>query len=140
MRAAAKILPRQSQSGNDKFWLNATRDTHTATAAAFGLLAVRNADDFAQRLRCGRLWQRMHLWATTQGLALHPLNQMPERAAREQVLRLNPKFGNALMAAFSRVRPVHSELGQVQNLSQQIKESYSSTNCYKYRKSHGSRS
>lgn len=96
MRAAAKILPRQSQLGNDKFWLNATRDTHTATAAVFGLLAVRNADDFAQRLRCGRLWQRMHLWATTQGLALHPLNQMPERAAREQVLRLDPKFGNAL--------------------------------------------
>lgn len=96
MRAAAKILPRQSQAGNDKFWLNATRDTHTATAAAFGLLAVRNADDFAQRLRCGRLWQRMHLWATTQELALHPLNQMPERAAREQVLRIEPKFGNAL--------------------------------------------
>jgi hypothetical protein len=96
MRAAAKILPRQSQAGNDKFWLNATRDTHTATAAAFGLLAVRDADDFAQQLRCGRLWQRMHLWATTQGLALHPLNQMPERAAREQALRLEPKFGNAL--------------------------------------------
>lgn len=96
MRAAAKILPRQSQAGNDKFWLNATRDPHTATAAAFGLLAVRNADDFAQRLLCGRLWQRMHLWATTQGLALHPLNQMPERAAREQVLHIEPKFGNAL--------------------------------------------
>jgi hypothetical protein len=96
MCAAAKILPRQSQEGNDKFWLNATRDPHTATAAAYGLMAVRNADDFAQRLRCGRLWQRMHLWATTQGLALHPLNQMPERAAREQVLRIEPKFGNAL--------------------------------------------
>ncbi len=38
----------------------------------------------------------MHLWATTQGLAMQPLNQMPERAAREEVLRIEPKFSNAL--------------------------------------------
>jgi hypothetical protein len=38
----------------------------------------------------------MHLWATTQGLAMQPLNQMPERAAREEVLGIEPKFSNAL--------------------------------------------
>lgn len=96
LRAAAKILPRQSPERNDQYWLKATREVHTATAAAYGLLAVRNADDVAQRIRCGRLWQRMHLWATTQGLAMHPLKQMPERAAREQVLHLAPTFGTAL--------------------------------------------
>lgn len=96
MRAAAKILPRFSPEKNDQFWLDATRNVHTATAAAFGILAARNVDEIAQRIRGGQLWQRMHLWATTQGLALHPLNQMPERAAREQVLRLEPKFGNVL--------------------------------------------
>jgi hypothetical protein len=95
-RAAAKILPRQSSERNDQFWLKATRETHTATAAAFGILAVPDQDNPAHRLNCGRAWQRMHLWATTRGLAMQPLNQLPERAAREQVLKLEPKFGPAL--------------------------------------------
>jgi hypothetical protein len=38
----------------------------------------------------------MHLWATTQGIAMQPLNQIPERDAREQVQGIEPRFGNAL--------------------------------------------
>ena len=38
----------------------------------------------------------MHLWATTQGLAMQPLNQLPERADRERQLNAEPHFGNAL--------------------------------------------
>jgi hypothetical protein len=95
-RALAKMLPPQSPEDNDQFWLKITREVHVATAAAFGILAVGDQDDCSQRIRCGRIWQRMHLWATTQGLAMHPLNQMPERAAREQVLGVEPRFGNAL--------------------------------------------
>lgn len=67
-----------------------------ATAAAFGLLVVRDASDHAQRLSGGRFWQRAHLWATTQGLAVQPLNQMPERADRERQLGLEPTFGRTL--------------------------------------------
>jgi nitroreductase len=96
LRAAAKILPPLSHERNDAFWLKATRDVHVATAGAYGVLAVRNADDISQRLRCGQLWQRMHLWATTQGIAMQPLNQIPERDAREQVQGIEPRFGNAL--------------------------------------------
>ena len=96
VRAAAKWLPPLSTATNDRYWLQTTREVHVATAAAFGILAVRDLDDLAQRLRAGRTWQRMQLWATLHGLALQPLNQLPERAAREQVMKLQPRFGDAL--------------------------------------------
>lgn len=96
LRGIAKMLPPQSREFNDRFWLRSTREVHVATAAAFGLLTVRDPDDRSQRIRCGRAWQRVHLWATEKGLAMHPLNQMPERAARERVLAVEPRFGRAL--------------------------------------------
>jgi hypothetical protein len=98
LRAIAKMLPPTSLEQNDRFWLDATRKVHVPTANTFGILAVSDShrNDKSQQLECGRLWQRMHLWATTQGLAMQPLNQMPERAAREEVLGIEPKFSNAL--------------------------------------------
>jgi len=94
--AAAKILPPLSPESADKAWLEATRERHVATAAAFGLICVPNARDNAQRILGGRLWQRMHLWATGKGLAAQPLNQMSERADREEQLGIEPRFGTAL--------------------------------------------
>lgn len=96
IRVMAKMLPPLSQEQNDVSWLQSTREVHVATAAAFGILAVRNNHDNAQRMQGGRLWQRMHLWATNQGIAMQPLNQMPERADREASLGSEPRFGNAL--------------------------------------------
>lgn len=114
IRAIAKMLPPTSLEQNDRFWLDATQKVHVSTAPAFGILAVsdwtpstdappganplglRDRNNKSQQLECGRLWQRMHLWATTQGLAMQPLNQIPERAAREEVLGIEPKFSNAL--------------------------------------------
>ena len=98
LRAIAKMLPPTSLEQNDRFWLNATQKVHVATAAALGILTVKNYRDRSGQLKCGQLWQKMHLWATTQGLAMQPLNQMPERAAREEVLGIEPKFSNALAA------------------------------------------
>jgi hypothetical protein len=69
---------------------------HVATAAAFGLLVARDARDNVQRLQGGRLWQRMHLWGTTQNLAMQPLNQIAERADRETQLGIEPQFRDAL--------------------------------------------
>jgi len=96
INAAAKILPPLGQESADQAWLQATRERHVATAAAFGLIAVPDARDNAARIRGGRLWQRMHLWATTKGLAVQPLNQMSERADREQQLGIEPHFGTVL--------------------------------------------
>jgi len=65
-------------------------------ASAVYILAVPNGMDFTSRLQCGQVWQRIHLWATTQGLAMQPLNQMTERADREVQLGIEPVFGNAI--------------------------------------------
>jgi hypothetical protein len=40
----------------------------------------------------------MHLWATSQGLAVQPLNQVVERAEREEAGGLEPEFTRALAA------------------------------------------
>src|SRR2546427_1149681 len=92
LRAAAKMLPPLSRERSDRFWLTATRDTFVATATGFGLLAVRDARDNAERLRGGRAWQRLHLQAPARGLAPHPWNQPTQRADREQLLRPEPTF------------------------------------------------
>lgn len=89
----AKMLPEQSGKSNDEGWLKLTREKQIPTARAFGLIAVRDRMDNRQRLRAGRLWQRMHLWATAQGLAMGPLHQMIERLEREMQLKIDPHFG-----------------------------------------------
>jgi hypothetical protein len=68
------------------------------SAAAFGILAVKSGSDNVQRLNCGRVWERIHLWGTAQGLALQPLNQMCERVDREVQLGSEPVIGSAVKA------------------------------------------
>jgi hypothetical protein len=96
IRAAAKVLPAISQERSEQIWLKSTREVQVATAPAFGILMARDAGDNSIRVQSGRLWQRMHLWAQTKGIAMQPLNQMPERADRERSLGIEPRFGNAL--------------------------------------------
>jgi hypothetical protein len=91
----AKLLPALPQRLSDRAWLGATRDVHVGTAAAFGIILVRDARSPGQRIAGGRLWERMHLWATLHGLAMQPLNQILERADREQSLGITPRFGTA---------------------------------------------
>jgi hypothetical protein len=92
----AKLLPAQSRQATDDAWLTATRDRHTKTAAAYGIVAVRDAADNLQRLEGGRLLERVHLWATGNGIALQHMNQLTERADRERELSVSPQFGDAL--------------------------------------------
>jgi hypothetical protein len=96
MRVAAKMLPPVSAARADRLWIETTRDVQVATAPAFGLLRVRDPADNAQRVQGGRLWQRMHLWGQAQGIAMQPLNQMAERADREKVLGIEPRFRRVL--------------------------------------------
>jgi hypothetical protein len=76
----ALSLPKSWLGDFGKKWLEATESQHCATAPRFGVIAVRNRDDNAQLLEAGRLWQRLHLEATLQGVAMQPLNQMMEMA------------------------------------------------------------
>ncbi|MCW2963150.1 MAG: hypothetical protein JWO17_402 [Actinomycetia bacterium] len=94
--ALAKLLPAQSQTATDNAWLAATRNTHTKTAAGYGIVAVRDADHNLQRLQGGRLLERIHLWASGNGIALHHMNQLTERADREIQLGLAHRFGDQL--------------------------------------------
>jgi hypothetical protein len=97
LRALVKVLPPVSTEQQDATFVQNTA-TQVATAGALGLLTVRDVQDRRQQLRAGRAWERMHLWATREGLGLQPLNAVVERAAREVVLGATPHFGTALAA------------------------------------------
>lgn len=59
----------------DEQWVKVTRDTHCATAPAYGLIVAPSAGDHRAWVQVGRVYQRMHLKATALGLAMHPLSQ-----------------------------------------------------------------
>jgi nitroreductase len=94
--ALGKILPPESREQNDQTWVQQTRDNYVKTAAAFGIVVVRNASDNGQRISGGRLYQRLHLAAINRGLAMQPLNQLTERSDREKLLGLSPRFTQAV--------------------------------------------
>ncbi len=96
--AVAKIIPDISRAQADDIFLSTVRDTQVPTAAFFGMMAVPDGMSNEQRLKCGLIWQRIHLWGTTQGLVMQPLNQMCERADRERQLGIDPVYGNAMRA------------------------------------------
>jgi hypothetical protein len=96
--AVAKLLPAVDRRSGDKFWVDQTRKTHTKTAAAYGIVAVPDAGDNAHRLTGGRLLERVHLWTAVNGIALHHMNQMTERADRERQLGLPVRFGREVQA------------------------------------------
>jgi hypothetical protein len=96
-RTIGKILPPLSQDQQDEFFVKGI-EKQAHSAGALGLIAVRQSQDNVQRMKAGRLWQRMHLWATVHGLAMQPMNQMAERADRETTQGITPRFGDALKA------------------------------------------
>jgi len=62
----------------------------------FGILAVRDRYDRAQSLTAGRLWQRIHLWLTAQGLAARPVNEVVELVDHERSLGRDPHTASQL--------------------------------------------
>jgi hypothetical protein len=97
IRALSKIVPVSQQQNNDG-WLQGMRTIQIPTAAAFGAIVVRDPADRTSRLTAGRAWQRMHLSATLDGLAVQPLCQVPERIDREASAGLPADFTPAMAA------------------------------------------
>ncbi len=95
-RVIAKMLPPMSPEQNNKFWFDTLKNKHVATAAVFGFITIRNLSDYAQVVKAGQLWERLHLWATAKGLGMQIMNQLSERRDRELVLNLIPHFGDKL--------------------------------------------
>jgi hypothetical protein len=94
--AAAKIMPPLSEKSTGKYWLDQTRDVHAVRSPLFAMIAVRDRYDRAQSLRTGQVWQRIHLWATAQGLAAQPINQPVEVVDRERTLNRAPQMTQVL--------------------------------------------
>ena len=94
----AKLIPDLSRQQNDAAFVKNVREVMLPTADAFGILAARDGSDNAQRLNCGRAWERIHLWSTTQGIAMQPMNQMCERVDREIQIGSEPVIGNIVRA------------------------------------------
>jgi hypothetical protein len=95
------MLPSQSREQNDQAWIQQTRDNYIKTAAAFGIVVVRNAADNAQRISGGRPYQRVHLTAVSRGLAMQPLNTLTERIDCEALLGSAPRFAEAVASVLS---------------------------------------
>jgi hypothetical protein len=91
--SVAKLLPASSRAGGDSFWVDQTRNVHTRTAAAYGVLTAADPDDRATQLVTGRLLERIHLTATSRGVALQHMNQITERMDRERLTGAPATFG-----------------------------------------------
>lgn len=96
--ALVKILPPETREQNDQGWIQLTRDNYVKTAAAFGIVVVRDATNNSQRIEGGRLYQRVHLTAVSKGLAMQPLNTITERIDRERLVGITPRFQEAAQA------------------------------------------
>lgn len=85
LRTLVKMLPPTSQEQFDAGWLSNTKE-HMETTAVLGFIAVPDLYDRAMAMQAGQMWQRVHLWATSQNLAMQPINQMPEVVDRDRQL------------------------------------------------------
>jgi hypothetical protein len=79
----ARLFPVSAETSH-KAWLDQTRDVQLASAPLVGLIAVRDRYDRRNAIAAGRAWQRLHLSATAQGVAMQPLNQPIEMIDRER--------------------------------------------------------
>ena len=75
---------------------------HTATAAAYGVITTATPDDRSTQLAAGRLLERLHLTATSRGIALHHMNQITERIDRERSTGATPTFAPRFAALLPR--------------------------------------
>jgi len=85
IRALVKLLPPLPEQRFNQGWLDGTIAAMDASAA-MGIITVRDLYDRAQTIQAGRVWQRLHLWAAANGLAMQPINQMPELVDRDRQL------------------------------------------------------
>ena len=80
-----QLMPEPDGETSGRYWLRSTERQVEATGG-FGIIAVDDLDDRAGQVAAGRLWQRLHLALTAEGLAGHPLNQLPEMVDRDRHL------------------------------------------------------
>lgn len=97
IRTLGKILPPSDRASSDSTFLDRTR-VQAGSAAAFGLILVNDTGSRRDRLNGGRLLQRIHLWASAQGVGLQHMNQITERIDRDHQLGRPSPFEEPLEA------------------------------------------
>jgi len=96
-RFFGKIGPQASIELSAKFWLESIEQEAT-TGSAFGILSTPDRYSRREQVECGRVWQRIALWAQANGMATQPQNQLAERWDREDQKSLTPHFQEKLKA------------------------------------------
>lgn len=91
----ARLFPVSPETSH-KAWLDQTRDVQLASAPLVGLIAVRDRYERASAIAAGCTWQRLHLSATAQGVAMQPLNQPVEMIDRERQAGRDPSWAARL--------------------------------------------
>ncbi|WP_281544042.1 hypothetical protein [Grimontia sp. SpTr1] len=97
MRAISKIMPTLSEESSNQYWIEGTQRTMESTPM-HGLITLNNLYSSKQNIEAGRLWQRIHLWATTQGISMQPVNQTCEVIDRQKQLEQPQTFADDLRA------------------------------------------
>ncbi len=91
----AQLVPATPRRTADASWVRSTRDVHTATARAYGLVVGRR-DDPAARLHGGRVLERLHLALVAEGWAMQHMNQAVEMAERDVMTSTPDRFDGPL--------------------------------------------
>ncbi len=85
MSVIGQLLPKPDAATSGRYWLAST-ERQVLEAAGFGVIVVDALDDRRAQVAAGRLWQRLHLAFTAEGLAAQPMNQVPEMVDRDREL------------------------------------------------------
>eukprot|EP01084_Bolivina_argentea_P170676 295760_1 len=72
-----KVFPPISREEEDSYWLAAEKEKKGA-CSVYGIIAAKNHSNNLERVYLGRYWQKLHLYATANGISMQPLNQMIE--------------------------------------------------------------
>lgn len=100
MRAGAKMLPGLTRETGDEYFLAAMNNLKNVTDRV-GIIGVQDPGNNVQRIQGGRFWQALHLWATTSGLAMQPVNQILERVDRAHSQGRQTELETGLQALIS---------------------------------------
>lgn len=92
-----QMLPEIDAATSGSYWYALT-ERAMAASAGFGLIVVDDLDDRAGQIDAGRLWQRLQLDMTLEGVASQPVNQLPEMVDRDRQLGRDVGWNARLMS------------------------------------------
>ncbi|MBI4832489.1 MAG: hypothetical protein HY801_13265 [Candidatus Lindowbacteria bacterium] len=103
MRVIAKLVISDKMIQGPSFGEVFVKNTkmQVESASAFGMISAETKTH-ETCLRAGRLFQKIHLWATSRGIALHPMNYFLENRSEmeEEAAALTGSSGRAALIPF----------------------------------------